>query len=85
MALNSSWLACVVLGAIVDLGAVLGFSDIMILCMAIPNIAGAILLSGRVRAALDDYRARFLGGKRRSTRRASFKQRLVVSADESSR
>ncbi|MCH8043858.1 MAG: alanine:cation symporter family protein [Planctomycetes bacterium] len=55
------YVGCVVVGAIVNLGAVLDFSDMMILSMAFPNILGAILLSGKVRAALktywDSYRA----------------------------
>jgi hypothetical protein len=43
----------------VNLGSVLGFSDMMILCMAFPNIAGALLLSNKVRRALDAYWHRF--------------------------
>ena len=49
------YVGCVIVGAIVDLGAVLEFSDMMILSMAFPNILGAILLSGKVRAALKTY------------------------------
>jgi len=54
------FLACVFLGAVVNLGAVLSFSDIMILCMAFPNILGALLLSNKVRRAWKDYHARYL-------------------------
>lgn len=53
------FLVCIFVGAVANLGAVLGFSDMMILSMAFPNIAGAVLLSGKVRTALDDYWRRF--------------------------
>ena len=53
------FLICIVIGSIANLGAVLSFSDIMILCMAFPNILGMLLLSGKVRRALDDYWKRF--------------------------
>jgi AGCS family alanine or glycine:cation symporter len=52
------FLICVFVGAVVNLGSVLAFTDVMILCMAFPNVAGAVLLSGKVRRALDDYWAR---------------------------
>ena len=55
--------ACVLLGSIVNLGAVLSFSDMMILCMAFPNILGAALLSGKVRADLSDYWRRLKAGE----------------------
>ena len=55
--------ACVLLGAIVNLGAVLDFSDMMILCMAFPNILGAALLSGKVRADMLDYWRRLKAGE----------------------
>lgn len=42
-------------GAIVKKGAILDFSDMMILCMAFPNILGVALLSGRIKAELDRY------------------------------
>lgn len=53
----------VFLGAILDLGNVLAFSDLMILGMAVPNILGAILLSGKVREALRSYMRRLRAGK----------------------
>jgi len=56
------FLSCIFVGAVANLGAILSFSDIMILCMAFPNIAGAILLSGKVRRALDDYWQRYTSG-----------------------
>ncbi|MGB0979335.1 MAG: alanine:cation symporter family protein, partial [Croceimicrobium sp.] len=42
-------------GSTVGLGAVLDFSDMMILAMAFPNIIGLLLLSGEVRAEMKDY------------------------------
>ncbi|MFH1268884.1 MAG: alanine/glycine:cation symporter family protein [Planctomycetota bacterium] len=53
------FLVCIFVGAVANLGSVLGFSDLMILSMAFPNIAGAVLLSGKVRSALDDYWRRY--------------------------
>ena len=53
----------VFVGAIVtNLGAIIDFSDMMLLSMAVPNILGAILLSGLVRRELDDYWARYKSG-----------------------
>lgn len=49
------FLVAVVLGSIVTATNVLDFSDLMILAMALPNMLGLILLSGRVRLKLDDY------------------------------
>lgn len=49
------FLVFIVIGASVSLGAVLDFSDMMILSMALPNVIGLLLLSGEVRAELKDY------------------------------
>ena len=57
------FLGFTVLGAVLKLGSVLNFSDLMILGMALPNILGAILLSGKVKVALDDYLARLKAGE----------------------
>ena len=43
------------LGSIVSAGNIQAFSDILILSMALPNILGVLLLSGKVREHLDDY------------------------------
>ena len=43
------------LGAIFNASAVIDFGDAMILGMAFPNIAGLVLLSGRVKHELDSY------------------------------
>ncbi|MEN0064501.1 MAG: alanine/glycine:cation symporter family protein [Myxococcota bacterium] len=53
----------VFLGANLQFGNVLNFSDLMILGMAFPNILGAVLLSGKVKEALDNYVARLNAGE----------------------
>jgi AGCS family alanine or glycine:cation symporter len=50
-------------GAIFQAQAVLDFGDLMILGMAFPNILGVVMLSGRVRADLDDYLSRLRSGE----------------------
>ncbi|MCB9795481.1 MAG: alanine:cation symporter family protein [Alphaproteobacteria bacterium] len=62
------FLVFVVFGSVFKLGNVLDFSDLMILGMAFPNIFGAVLLSGKVKAALDDYWGRFKSGEMKSYR-----------------
>ncbi len=49
------FLIFVVVGASVSLGAVLDFSDMMILAMSFPNIIGLYIMSGEVRADLNSY------------------------------
>ena len=55
MAYKVLFLVFTVLGSIVTTGKVLEFSDILILGLALPNILGVLLLSGKVRRALDVY------------------------------
>ena len=50
-------------GAIFAAEAVVEFGDLMILGMAFPNIAGILLLTGRVKADLDDYMRRLAAGE----------------------
>jgi AGCS family alanine or glycine:cation symporter len=50
-------------GAVFAAQAVLDFGDLMILGMAFPNLVGVVLLSGRVKRALDDYFARLRAGE----------------------
>ena len=57
------FLVFTVLGSIVTTGKILEFSDLLILSMAIPNILGLYLLSGRVKGSLDDYLARLKSGE----------------------
>ena len=56
------FLIFIVIGASVSLGAVIDFSDMMILAMAFPNILGLYLMSGEVRADLRDYLSRVKSG-----------------------
>jgi len=56
------FLGFVVLGSVLKIGSVLDFSDFMILGMAFPNILGLVLLSGQVKAKLDDYLSRLAKG-----------------------
>jgi len=57
------YVMAVIVGSIVHLGAVLDFSDFMILSMAFPNILGLILLSPKVRRDLLDYWRRYKAGE----------------------
>lgn len=57
------FLVFIIIGSSVSLGAVLDFSDMMILAMALPNIIGLLLLSGEVRAELKSYWSKFKKGK----------------------
>ena len=56
------FLVFIFFGSVFKLGNVLGFSDLMILGMAFPNILGLLLLSGKVRRSLDDYMDRLDAG-----------------------
>ncbi len=51
------------LGSIVTATQMLDFGDLMILGMAFPNLVGVLLLSGKIRAQLDDYWKRFKAGE----------------------
>lgn len=55
MAYKALFLVFVVIGASISLGAVLDFSDMMILAMSFPNIIGLYIMSGEVRKDLDGY------------------------------
>ncbi len=50
-------------GAVFTATAVIDFGDMMILGMAFPNIVGVVMLSGKVKADLDDYWARLKSGE----------------------
>ena len=51
------------LGSIITSTNVLNFGDLMILGMALPNLIGVYLLSGKVRSALDDYWSKYQAGQ----------------------
>lgn len=57
------FLIFVVLGSSASLGAVIDFSDMMILGMAFPNILGLYFLSGEVKDDLKDYFKRLKSGE----------------------
>ena len=56
------FLPFIIIGSSVKLGAVLDFSDMMILAMAFPNIIGLLILSKEVRVDLDEYFSRLKSG-----------------------
>ncbi|MDJ0679534.1 MAG: alanine/glycine:cation symporter family protein [Xenococcaceae cyanobacterium MO_167.B52] len=49
------FLICIFVGAVVKLGVVVEFSDMMLLAMAVPNIIGCVLLSNKVAKRLKNY------------------------------
>ncbi|TRO65416.1 amino acid carrier protein [Christiangramia sabulilitoris] len=57
------FLVFVVIGASVSLGAVLDFSDMMILAMSFPNIIGLYFMIGEVSDDLKEYRHRLKAGE----------------------
>lgn len=56
------FLIFVVIGSSVGLGAVIDFSDLMILGMAFPNVLGLVIMSGEVRRDMKDYFLRIKSG-----------------------
>ena len=54
---------CTWLGAIFQAQAVLDFGDLMVLGMAVPNITGVLLLSGKIRTDLEMYLERLRAGE----------------------
>lgn len=60
---KSFFLVFVVVGASVSLGAVLDFSDMMILAMSFPNIIGLYIMSGEVKNDLNDYLRKLKAGE----------------------
>ncbi|UUO08939.1 alanine:cation symporter family protein [Blastopirellula sp. J2-11] len=53
----------VFIGAVANLGAVVDFSDMMLLSMAFPNIVGVVLLAPKVKRALHEYWQKYKGGE----------------------
>lgn len=62
-AFNLFFLFCIVVGTSSDLGPVMDFSDMMILCMALPNLLGLYLLAPEVKADLLAYLNKLKQGK----------------------
>jgi AGCS family alanine or glycine:cation symporter len=61
------FVVCVFIGSVVNLGAVLDFSDMMLLAMAFPNLLGCYILSGKVASTLKDYMSRLTSGQMQIT------------------
>ncbi len=57
------FLGCIIIGAASDITVVLDFSDMMILCMAFPNIIGLMILAPEVRRDLISYMKRLKSGE----------------------
>ena len=57
------FLIFIIIGSSVKLGAVLDFSDMMILAMAFPNILGLLILSGEVKLDLKNYLNKIKAGE----------------------
>jgi AGCS family alanine or glycine:cation symporter len=64
-AFNLFFLFCIVVGTSSDLGPVMDFSDMMILCMALPNLLGLYILAPEVKADLKAYLIKLRQGKLR--------------------
>lgn len=63
LAYKVTFLIFVVVGASVSLGAVLDFSDMMILAMSVPNMIGLYIMSSEVRKDLAHYFEKMKAGK----------------------
>ena len=57
------FLFCVFVGAVVNLGPILDFSDIMALAMSLPNLLGCFLMSGLIARELASYMDRLKAGE----------------------
>jgi AGCS family alanine or glycine:cation symporter len=57
------FLGCIIVGASSELGAVLDFSDMMILAMAFPNILGLLIMAPEVRRDVKSYLSRIKSGE----------------------
>ena len=53
----------VFIGSVASLSNVIGFSDMMILGMAFPNIIGGVILSPQIKATLNEYWQRYQSGE----------------------
>jgi AGCS family alanine or glycine:cation symporter len=56
-------LVFIFIGSVTNLGAVLDFSDLMILSMAFPNILGLYILGSDVKKDLDAYMDKLRSGQ----------------------
>lgn len=58
-----AFLVFIVLASVVSATNLLDFTDLLVLAMAFPNFIGLYLLSGKVKAALDDYLSKLRSGE----------------------
>ena len=61
----------IVIGASVELGAILDFADALIFVMAIPNLIGLYIMAPEIKADLKAYRARMRDGSVHSSEKVS--------------
>jgi AGCS family alanine or glycine:cation symporter len=57
------FVACIIIGPVVKLTSIIEFSDMMMLCMAFPNIIGGILLFKKGKVLFNDYWKRLKAGE----------------------
>ncbi|WP_425399132.1 alanine/glycine:cation symporter family protein [Aeoliella sp.] len=57
------FLVAIMMGALVHANNVKDFSDFLILSMAFPNLLGVLLMSGKIKSALNDYWAKYKTGE----------------------
>lgn len=56
------YLICIVIGSSSSIYAVMDFSDMMVLCMAFPNVIGLVILAPEVKTELDEYMKKLKSG-----------------------
>lgn len=59
---NLIFLFCIVIGTSSSLGPVMDFSDMMVLCMAFPNLLGLFFLASEVKTDLSKYMSKLKSG-----------------------
>ncbi|MEW6253903.1 MAG: alanine:cation symporter family protein, partial [Planctomycetota bacterium] len=57
------FLAFIVIASVASAANMVDFTDLLVLAMAFPNLLGLYLLSGKVRAMLDEYQAKLKNGE----------------------
>jgi alanine or glycine:cation symporter, AGCS family len=57
------FLGCIVIGSASSLKSVMDFSDMMVLCMAFPNVIGLLILAPEVKRDLNSYWTRLKSGE----------------------
>lgn len=57
------FLGCIIIGASANLLSVMDFSDMMVLCMAFPNVIGLVIMAPEVKRDLKDYWKKLKAGE----------------------